>query len=382
MRFDPYSLFGLVAIGQGVFLLIFLTLKKWRSVSYQLLAGILIVLMFEVLHDFCVRTRLILEIPHLLSTAHFFSYCIGPLIFLYVLSLTRSEFKLRLIHLIHFIPFVLYNLSKLPSYLQSQSQKLPFLTNYYRSIDSNVKHFFEVRGIENIMKGFLWFDIHKILYVGLAFYYFIDYQRKIRNEYSTLENTNLQWMKTVLFGYLVIWLLIPIQRFSGFFVNDVELVNNVGYILLPLHIYFISYVAYSQQSGTVLPKQSASRKDFDENKLNEILVQSDDFLSTNKRYLSADLTLTTLSNELEVRAHDLSLAINHVRGINFLDYINSFRVQESIQLLGQAEQQQFTVEYIGTMAGFSSKATFYRAFKKQTGSTPSQFQKRTQFGSK
>ncbi len=375
MQFDPYSLFGLVAIGQGLFLLVFLVLKKWMSLSYRILGGILVVLLFEVVHDFFVRTRLILEVPHLLSTAHIFSYCIGPLIFLYVLSLTRKDFKLRLIHLVHFVPFLLYNISKLPSYLQTKSQKLSFLNYYYKALDNDPLHFFETRGITEILEGFLRYDIHKILYVAIAFYYFFIYQRQVRNEYSTLENTNVQWMKTILFGYLIIWLLIPIQRFSGFYISDVELVNNIGFVLLPLHIYFISYVAYSQQSGITIPKQSTSRKEIDEKKLNEILKRSDDFLNTSKKYLSADLTLTNLSTELEIRAHDLSLAINHVRGINFLDYINSFRVQESIQLLGQDEQQQYTVEYIGSMAGFSSKATFYRAFKKQTRSTPSQFHK-------
>lgn len=375
MQFDSYSLFGLVSIGQGLFLLVFLVLKKWKSLSYRILGGILIVLLFEVVHDFFVRTRLIIEAPHLLSTAHFFSYCIGPLILFYVLSSTRKDFKLKPIHLLHFIPFLIYNISKLPSYFQTKTQKLSFLEYYYKSLDNDPLHFFENRGIAEILEGFLRYDIHKILYVAMAFYYFFFYKRKVLNEYSTIEKTNIQWMQTILFGYLIIWVLIPIQRFSGFYISDVELLNNIGFVILPLHIYFISYIAFSQQSGITILKQIESRKEVDVKKLNEILERSDDFLNKSKQFLSADLTLSNLSTELGVRAHDLSFAINHLKNINFLDYINSFRVQESMKLLGEDEQQQYTVEYIGNLAGFSSKATFYRAFKKQTGSTPSQFQK-------
>jgi AraC-like DNA-binding protein len=382
MRFDPYSLFGLVAIGQGFFLLIFLALKRWKSVSYRLLGGILFVLLFEVVHDFCVRTRLILDIPHLLSTAHFFSYCIGPLIFLYVLSLTKNQFKLRLIHLIHFIPFVLYNISKLPKYGQTFSQKLSFLTYYYGSLDKDPRHFFESRGIHDILEGFLRYDVHKIIYVAIAFYYFFNYQRKILNEYSTLEKTNIKWMRIILFGYLAIWLLIPIQRFSGYVISDVILVNDIGYLLLPLHIYFISFIAFSQQASSLLPESSKSKKDIDEEKLKEILNRCNEYINESKAYLKAELTLSLLSAELGVRPHDLSFAINYLQGVNFLDYVNSFRVQESMRLLGQEDNQQYTVEYIGTMAGFSSKATFYRAFKKCTGKSPSQYQKSTQLESK
>lgn len=372
--FDFYSLFGLVALGQGLFLLIFLVLKKWQHLSYRLLGFTLFVLLFEVIHDFCVRTRLILEIPHLLSTAHFFSYAIGPLILLYVLSLTKKDFKLRYAHLLHFVPLILYNISKFPSYWQSTSQKLGFLSYYYQSLDNDPLHFFETRGIENILEGFLRYDVHKLVYVIVALYYFLQYQRQIRNEYSTLERTNIQWMKVVLFGYSIIWLLIPIQRFSGFFITNVELVNNIGFTLLPLHIYFISFIVFSQKPNTELPIQTTTNE-IDKTKLNEILVQCDAYLKTSQRFLVPDLTLTSLSKELEIRAHSLSSAVNQLKGINFLDYVNHYRVEEAVRLLGQPDQQQYTVEHIGTLAGFTSKTTFYRAFKKQLGTTPSQFQK-------
>ncbi|MEQ9404688.1 MAG: helix-turn-helix transcriptional regulator [Cyclobacteriaceae bacterium] len=373
--FDFYSLFGLVALGQGIFLLLFIAMKHHRSSSYRLLFLVLFVLLFEVLHDFLVRTRLILEVPDLLSTGHLFSYCIGPLIFLYVLSLTRTSFKFKALYLLHFLPFLFYNLSKIPSYLQTKAQKLSFLTYYYSSLEKDPKHFFKVRDPMDILEGLLRYDVHKIFYVAVAFYFFIAYKRDILNQYANLEKTNIRWMKTVLYGYLIIWLIIPVQRFSGFIINDLSVLNNIGYMLLPIHVYFISFVVFSQQNATELLSKNKPAAIPDEGFLKEIIDKSNGLLRTEKVYLNPDLTLPMLAGLIEVRDHNLSLAINHLSGVNFFDYINQYRVQEAQQLLKQPEQKQYTVEYIGTQSGFSSKATFYRAFKKLTGSTPSQFQK-------
>jgi len=374
VQFNFYSLFGLVAIGQGVFLLIFIILKHYKSISYRVLSLIIFVLLFEIIHDFLVKTRLILYAPDFLSTGHVFSYCIGPLIFFYILSLTRSPFKLKYFHFLHFIPFVLYNISKLDSYLQTSSQKLSFLNYYYSSLENNPNHFFQARGFIDVFTGFLRFDFHKIIYVIIAFYFFIAYKRKILNEYSNIEKTNVRWMKTILYGYLIIWLLIPIQRFSGFFDIDVVLINNLSYLVLPLHIYFISFITFSQQNSSQLVLKYKSNLQSDKEELQKVIDRSNISLIDEKLYLNPDLTLTMLANEINIREHTLSLAINQVLQINFFDYVNKQRVIEAQKLLRDPEKKQFTIEYIGTLSGFSSKATFYRAFVKHTGKTPGQFQ--------
>ena len=82
-----------------------------------------------------------------------------------------------------------------------------------------------------------------------------------------------------------------------------------------------------------------------------------------------------LAEKIAIREHTLSLAINQIQKINFFDYINKERVIEAQKLLKDPEKKQYTVEYIGTLSGFSSKATFYRAFVKHVGKTPGQFSK-------
>lgn len=377
MEYQPdfYSIFSLLALGQGIFLLIFLVLRRFRSISTRLLSGILLALMFQLAHDQLVSSRVILNVPFLVGTAHFFSYSIGPLILLYVRSLIHKDFRFKTVHLLHFIPFLVYNLVRLPYYVSSQAKKFSFLNYYYESLDSNPTHFVEARGFQDILYGFLLFDLHKLIYVALAFYLFIKYRKLVLNKLSNIDKTNLTWMRNILFGYSTIWLLIPIERFHGFYGIDSALVGNAGAILLSLHIYFIAYLAFSQSSNTAAVPTPSEPSSSDEQYFDDLLHKTQEVMLSQKLFLDQELTLAKLSKKIAVREHNLSRAINHRLKVNFFDYVNAYRVEEAKFLLQSPEAKKYTVEHLGIQAGFSSKATFYRAFKKHAGMTPSKFQK-------
>lgn len=58
---------------------------------------------------------------------------------------------------------------------------------------------------------------------------------------------------------------------------------------------------------------------------------------------------------------------------NFNDFINAYRIEETISILTSSSLSKLTIEAIALKAGFNSKSTFYSAFKKQTGKTPKEF---------
>ena len=66
----------------------------------------------------------------------------------------------------------------------------------------------------------------------------------------------------------------------------------------------------------------------------------------------------------------LSAVINQGFGKNFNDYINDYRVDAFIEKLKNGEQEAQTLLSLAYDAGFNSKATFNRAFKKTTGVSP------------
>jgi PAS domain S-box-containing protein len=84
------------------------------------------------------------------------------------------------------------------------------------------------------------------------------------------------------------------------------------------------------------------------------------------------LTLSDLSEKLETNKTYLSQAINSEYG-NFSDYLNKLRIVEACRLIQDGLDPKFSIDYLYSEVGFSARTTFYAAFKKFTGVSPSQF---------
>jgi AraC-like DNA-binding protein len=97
------------------------------------------------------------------------------------------------------------------------------------------------------------------------------------------------------------------------------------------------------------------------------------FILKEQRYLDPYLSLENLSHEVNTSTSSLSKLINTYSDGNFSDYINKFRVEEAKKLLSHPDYGAYTIVAIGLECGFNSKSTFYTAFKKFTGKTPTQF---------
>lgn len=80
-----------------------------------------------------------------------------------------------------------------------------------------------------------------------------------------------------------------------------------------------------------------------------------------------------LADYLNLSPRYLSYVLSRHYELNFNDYINSFRISYIVELMESAQEKNFTFEAIAQEAGFSSRTTFFTAFKKQTGLSPTQY---------
>jgi len=94
------------------------------------------------------------------------------------------------------------------------------------------------------------------------------------------------------------------------------------------------------------------------------------YILDNQRYFDPMLGLDTLAAELDMSSSKLSSLINQNSGQNFSDYINKLRINDAKNLLSDPNFDAYTIVSIGLECGFNSKSTFYAAFKKFTGQTP------------
>lgn len=87
-----------------------------------------------------------------------------------------------------------------------------------------------------------------------------------------------------------------------------------------------------------------------------------------------DLSLATLARKLGTNSGHLSRAINEGLGVNFATFVNDLRARSVAAMMMQGRQDDLLD--LALEAGFSSKASFNRAFAATFGTTPSQWRKR------
>ncbi|MET0398971.1 MAG: helix-turn-helix transcriptional regulator, partial [Longimicrobiaceae bacterium] len=90
-----------------------------------------------------------------------------------------------------------------------------------------------------------------------------------------------------------------------------------------------------------------------------------------------ELTLAALARHLGTSPRTLSRALNEGLGQSFNEFVNRMRVDAvAAELRDPARRRDLLA--IALDAGFSSKASFNRAFRAYTGTTPSEFRRRAE----
>ncbi|MGA8401419.1 MAG: helix-turn-helix domain-containing protein, partial [Stellaceae bacterium] len=93
-------------------------------------------------------------------------------------------------------------------------------------------------------------------------------------------------------------------------------------------------------------------------------------------YREEGLGIATVAARLGLPEYRLRRLINQRLGHrNFSSFVNGYRLAETIEALSDPAQAQVPVLTIALDAGFQSIGPFNRAFKAQTGMTPTDFRR-------
>lgn len=85
-------------------------------------------------------------------------------------------------------------------------------------------------------------------------------------------------------------------------------------------------------------------------------------------YRDPNLSLWDLSKHIGVTSNYLSQTLNETIGSNFFDYVNRWRIEDAVARVQASDETILAIAYD---AGFNSKSSFYKAFKRHVGLTPS-----------
>ncbi|HEY6915840.1 MAG TPA: helix-turn-helix domain-containing protein, partial [Paludibacter sp.] len=110
-----------------------------------------------------------------------------------------------------------------------------------------------------------------------------------------------------------------------------------------------------------------------EEKSNEIKNSLIRHMVEKKPFLNPELKQADIAAELNFSVHEISQVLNTLIQLNFSDFINSYRIEEVKERIASGKYTRYTVSAIAEQCGFNSKTTFYRAFKKSMGVSPSEY---------
>ncbi|MBU2554761.1 MAG: tetratricopeptide repeat protein [Bacteroidetes bacterium] len=106
---------------------------------------------------------------------------------------------------------------------------------------------------------------------------------------------------------------------------------------------------------------------------NELIARLKAYMETEKPYLDPQLSLQDVAKHLSTNRTYLSRAINNHHFTTFPNYLNVYRIRESIRLITTGFTMNHTQEALAKECGFANRTSFGIVFKKLVGVAPSFF---------
>ncbi len=361
----------------------------------------------KALHDLFLAGWLALVLLHLLvayrsvaspytpwlevSSAGVFAH--GPLLYAYALALTQPAFRPRGKWLLHLLP-ALVNLALVaPALLAGRLAPLPPAAR------------------DGLTAAKL---VSILAYCLLILRVRRHHLRRAANSLSDLESVQLRWVQYLVYGVLAVWATglatQVLRQFIAIPVPQEDLLVNAA---VAGAVTAIGYYGFRQTTVFITPPQFQPRTPDDSrpegppvaeiplSPIQETIPQSTPgpkyhrsgldpersrqyaerltrYMAEEKPFTEPEISLDDLAGRLSLSPNQLSQVINEQLGRNFWDFVNEYRIREVEAQFRRGVHQKQTLLAIALDAGFNSKASFNRAFKKFTGQTPSEYLKRSE----
>lgn len=237
------------------------------------------------------------------------------------------------------------------------------------------------------------------VYPQLAVYLFFiirrmsKYRIELRDYYSSTEKHELRWIYVI--GGLsgAFWLATTLLLFLTFDPDQtdtssvlISVASCVGLALvMAITLWGLrqrpplateSEIEHQPMTSTSRSQQQPSEK-YEKSALNaeastRIARKLRSAMETDRLHRDPNLSLWALARHIGASPNYVSQTLNEVIGESFFDFVNGYRVTEAITRLSQTND---TVLAITFDVGFNARSSFYNAFKRVTGQTPTNYRK-------
>ncbi len=396
-EFDFYSSLLLISFSQGIIYSVLLLIKAVRTENksnywlslFVFLCSLYIapwMLGFAGWYD----TQPYRDFLFYMPFQHLFF--VGPIIFFYTQSLLNPSFRCTKKEVLHLIPGTLYLIYIFGIWLYDQ-----FIFGTY--------YFYQDGMDKDFDNGY-----QKLGFVSMSFYfimslrYYNRYRKLMYQVVSYADRVLFRWVRTYLIAFLIMLVLPIISDVAALFFPALKSYQGSWWFFLFFSIvmYYIAVMGYANpvhatigfrmsvfdkkpllltsqnQNGDTIEATviDIDYEIFEEKPSPEFEVlkrKIETLIQAERLYQNPELTLTDLSKKLAANVSIVSRTINQGFQMNFNDFINNYRIEAVKTMFQNGEHKKSTLLGIAFDCGFNSKATFNRAFKKNTGFSPKEY---------
>lgn len=344
----------------------------------------------------------ILYFPHMLRTVSPLMYLSGPFFYFYVRNTLSGKKGLTKKDFVHFIPALLHFIDLIPFYILSTEEKLEISKLIVADLNSLN---WNASGVIDIAFHYV---LRLILLLGYYFYslYLLTKRYDFASQFSMIwRGKNWFVLSFYLTGFLIIghagyelfnyliwknWIslgFIPII-FANFVIIGL-LLMNICINFRPEYIFQAKSDGddRSQVSSLTKPKSSLLVRahvfqESGDGLMGEVQEEKDlevyrekllSFVQNQKVFTQKGISLPQFSKEIGLSQKTVSAAIHHISGKRFNDWINTYRIAMAVEKIEDGYLDDYTLESLGDLVGFNSRTTFFNAFKKEKGCSPSEY---------
>jgi len=400
-------------IGLSLSILILFFNKGYKSANFYL-AGFFFFISLYLLNNYIITfSKSTFLVAIFITTIPSFFFLIGPLSYFYIRSIIRDNSKLSHTDYFHFALFFIAFFGTMPIFFSSWTYKqevAKILISNNWSIKKLSINIFLPSVINQVIRPLQWL-IYLICNWQLI-------QKKYIKPIDT-ENTNHQykliksWLLifctiftflTILLFFIIVSNLMYKEKLTFLYQTYYILVTiGVVYIALNISLLLFPHILYGlpieifkpavvdikeghriiETSSLPDDTKNEDSKIAQDSKLKFTQLFSPEYVLNIKelleqwelmeKYIIPECNLNSLSVEAKIPLHHLSYYFNSNINVKFTDWRNKLRINYACKAIQSGKSDAITIEALAAICGFSAQSTFIRAFKTNTGLTPSEY---------
>jgi len=299
------------------------------------------------------------QVLHLVAAASFpTDLLLLPAFWFYVRALTAErELVWSRQDLIHFIPAIVGLITFAMIVLTPDADRTAlFDTGRDRSSTLQTGLFFLIIGL------YVTWLCQWIFYALTILRRLVTYRTRLKTLFASTDHLELRWV-----GWLTAMTAVEEPWLS---LLDLALVWTLSVWGLRQTPGLAAEIAEAEK--VEIARSRYEKSSLDEAQITRLAAKIEGAMQDDKLYRDPGLSLSRLAKEIGARPNYVSQTLNMRLEATFFDYVNKWRVEDA---KAQLEASSDTVLSIAYDVGFNTRSSFYTAFKRFAGATPSVWRK-------